>query len=203
MIQPDLQFENEVWANGGLAAGVDEVGRGCLAGPVVAAAVVMPADCDIHIKIRDSKTMTAKARAEMFDYILDNCHDFGIGLVPASEIDANGINPSVNSAMQLALAMLGSDPGVVLVDAVTVENISIPQKGIIKGDAKVYSIAAASVVAKVFRDAVVSGLDNEYPEYGFAGHKGYGAAKHMDAIRTHGLTPEHRHSFCTRIPLPK
>jgi ribonuclease HII len=203
MIQPDLKHENIIWAQSGLAAGVDEVGRGCLAGPVVAAAVVMPVGCDIHIKIRDSKTMTAKARAEMFDYILDNCHDFGVGLVPASQIDANGINPSVNTAMQLALSMLKSDPSIVLVDAVTVDNISIPQKGVIKGDAKVYSIAAASVVAKVFRDSVVSGLDNVYPEYGFSGHKGYGAAKHMDAIRTHGLTPEHRRSFCTRITLPK
>ena len=199
MIQPDLIYEKEIWNNDGLAAGVDEVGRGCLAGPVVAAAVVMPVDCDIHIKIRDSKTMTSKMRAEMFDYIIDNCSDFGIGLVSAAEIDQMGINPSTDKAIRLALAQLGSDPELILVDAVQISEITIPQKGIIKGDAKVYSIAAASIVAKVFRDAVVSGFDTEYPEYGFSSHKGYGAKKHMDAIRKYGLTVEHRKSFCTRI----
>lgn len=199
MIQPHLNFEKEVWENGGLAAGIDEVGKGSLAGPVVAAAVVMPASCEIHIKVRDSKTMTPKMRAEMFEYILDTCSDFGVGLVTAAEIDSGGINPATNKAMRLALSQLIAPPDLVLVDAIAIDEITIPQKGIIKGDANVYSIAAASIVAKVFRDAVVSGLDTEYPEYGFSSHKGYGAKMHMEAIRTHGLTVEHRKSFCTRI----
>ena len=199
MIQPHLNFESEAWKSGGLAAGVDEVGRGCLAGPVVAAAVVMPANCEVHIKIRDSKTMSPKMREEMFEYIMDNCVDFGIGLVPAQDIDNEGINPSVTTAMRSAVSMLVRDPDMVLVDAVEITGISIPQKGVIKGDAHIYSVAAASIVAKVYRDAIVSGMDNAYPGYGFAGHKGYGSQKHMEAIRRLGLTPEHRRTFCTRI----
>jgi ribonuclease HII len=199
MIQPHTNFEKDVWDNGGLAAGIDEVGKGCIAGPVVAAAVVMPRDCEIHIKIRDSKTMTPKSRAEMFEYILDNCSDLGVGLVSAEEIDLGGINPATKKAMRLALSQLNNQPEMVLVDAVEIDEIEILQKAVIKGDAHIYSVAAASIVAKVFRDSIVSGLDNVYPEYGFSSHKGYGVKKHIDAISCYGMTPEHRKTFCTRI----
>lgn len=199
MIQPHLNLEKEVWDAEGLAAGVDEVGKGCLAGPVVAAAVIFPPGAEIHKKIRDSKTMTQKSREEMFEYILENCHDFGIGLATAEEINENGINPATQRAMVRALKGMKTSPDLVLVDAVEIVGIPQPQKAVIKGDAHIYSIAAASVVAKVFRDAIVSGFDNVYPDYKFSSHKGYGTKVHQEAIVANGLTPEHRTLFCRKF----
>lgn len=199
MVTPHLEFEQEVWSRTGLACGIDEVGRGCIAGPVVAAAVVFDPSHQPHAKVRDSKTMTPKMRAEMFEFIIAEAKDFGVGLVPAHEIDEIGIVPATKKAMRLAIEMLGSDPSVLLIDAVILDEVAIPQKSIIKGDAVCYSISAASILAKVFRDQVVSGFDNIYPEYGFSGHKGYGAPAHYAAISEYGLTPEHRKSFCTRV----
>ena len=199
MESPHLEFEKEVWATGGLVCGIDEVGRGCIAGPVVAAAVIFDPDHQLHPKVRDSKKMTPKMRAEMFDFIISEAWDFGVGLVPASVVDEIGIVPATKKAMAEAVGMLTEAPDQLLIDAVILEDVDIPQKSIIKGDNTSYSIAAASIVAKVFRDQVVSGFDNIYPEYGFSGHKGYGAKSHYEAIGKHGLTPEHRRTFCTRI----
>lgn len=202
MILPNLNFEKEVWAAKGLACGIDEVGRGCIAGPVVAAAVVFGPDHSPHEKIKDSKMLTPKKREELYDFILEEAQDYGIGLVPASEIDEIGIVPATKKAMQYAIEMLGSDPSNLLIDAVVLDEIDIPQKSIIKGDTVCYSIAAASILAKVFRDRVVMGFDNVYPEYGFGGHKGYGAPAHYAAIKENGFTPEHRRTFCRNIDIP-
>lgn len=195
MKTPHLIFEQEIWEANGLACGVDEVGRGCLAGPVVAAAVVFP---NGHIPIdhvRDSKKMTPRMRAEIFDLILENVVDFGIGLVPASVIDEHGIAFATKKAMKLAIDSLSKVPEVVLIDALYLAEVTIPQKSIIKGDESVYSISAASIIAKVYRDAVVSGFDNIYEGYGFSSHKGYGTKAHYEAIKKQGLTFEHRQTF--------
>jgi len=199
MDTPHLDFEKEIWANNLLACGIDEVGRGCIAGPVVAAAVIFDSSHQPHDKIRDSKMLSPKKREELFDFIVSGAKDYGIGLVPASEIDEIGIVPATKKAMRYAIEMLGTVPSNLLIDAVVLSEIKIPQKSIIKGDTVCYSIAAASIIAKVFRDHLVIGFDNIYPEYGFSGHKGYGAASHYAAIEKYGLIDEHRKTFCRNI----
>lgn len=196
---PHLKFEQEAWRINSITCGVDEVGRGCLAGPVVAAAVVFPKE-HIPIKnVRDSKKLTPKMRAEIYDLILNDASDFGIGLVTATEIDEIGIAPATKKAMKLAIDSLSRIPDVVLIDALYLDDITITQKSIIKGDESVYSISAASIIAKVYRDAVVSGFDNIYPEYGFSSHKGYGTKKHYNAITCYGITDEHRKTFLKKV----
>lgn len=195
MITPHLDFEKAIWAEGSFVCGVDEVGRGCLAGPVVAAAVILPKNHQPHQKIRDSKKMTPKNRAEMYDFILDNAVDFGIGLIDAKTIDEIGIGAATEAAMISAVGMLNKKVSWALIDGRGISGLSVRQKAVIKGDAYVYSISAASIVAKVFRDKIVSGLDNVYPDYSFSEHKGYGTKKHYEAISKRGLTPEHRTTF--------
>jgi ribonuclease HII len=195
MKTPHIDFEKEVWDMGGLACGVDEVGRGSIAGPVVAAAVIMPKGHTPIKNVRDSKKLTPKMRAEIYCLLLDCVSDFGIGLVSAHEIDKVGIGPATKKAMKQAIDSLTITPDLVLVDAIILEEINIEKKAIIKGDESVYSISAASIIAKVYRDAVVSGLDNVYAGYYFSSHKGYGTKKHYDAITARGLTPEHRRTF--------
>lgn len=195
MIKPHLDFEKEIWKSGGLACGIDEVGRGCIAGPVVSAAVVMPKNHKMIDNVRDSKKLTPKMRKEIYHLVLDQAEDFGIGLVPADEIDRIGINAAIQKAMTYALGMLQKPPAMVLTDAVRIEEVSYSQKAVIRGDEHIYSISAASIVAKVFRDAVVSGFDNIYPEYSFSSHKGYGTKKHYEAVEKHGATTEHRKTF--------
>jgi ribonuclease HII len=195
MKQPHTKFEQELWNQNLIVCGIDEVGRGCIAGPVVAAAVSFPKEHKIHEKIRDSKKVTPKMRAELFDFILDECDDFGIGLVPAETIDEIGISPATKRAMALAIDGMTKKPDQILIDAVVLDEVTIAQKSIIKGDENIYSIAAASIVAKVFRDSVVSGFDNIYPEYGFSSHKGYGTKIHYEALKKSGLTSEHRRTF--------
>lgn len=199
MKKPHTKFEQEYWSNGLVVCGIDEVGRGCIAGPVVAAAVSFPKEHTIHEKIRDSKKVTPKMRAELFDYILEECDDFGVGLVSAEIIDQIGISPATKKAMGLAIEGMTNAPDQVLIDAVVLEEVIIAQKSIIKGDENIYSIAAASIVAKVFRDSVVSGFDNIYKEYGFSSHKGYGTKAHYEALKKSGLTPEHRKTFLKNI----
>lgn len=192
---PDLSFEEEIWAEGRILCGVDEVGRGCLAGPVVAAAVVMPKGHKPIDGICDSKKLTRKKREELFDIILDNVADFGVGLVPAIEIDNVGIASATKRAMAEAVKLLTIQPDTLLVDAYEIDEMVIDQKPIAKGDEVCYSIACASIVAKVFRDSVVAGLHHDFPKYGFPNHKGYGTKKHREAIKKHGTTREHRRTF--------
>ncbi|MDD3481235.1 MAG: ribonuclease HII [Patescibacteria group bacterium] len=195
MKYPSTDYEVSVWASGGLACGIDEVGRGCVAGPVVAAAVIMPAGHKPLEHVRDSKKLTVKKREELFYEILDSCADFGVGLLSAAEIDRIGIVDSVRGAMSEAVSSLVLTPDLLLIDAMKIEGIPITQKSIIKGDESVYSIACASIVAKVYRDRVVMGLDNVHPNHEFSSHKGYGTKKHFENIREHGMTEEHRKSF--------
>lgn len=199
MITPDLKHEREYWKEEILVCGVDEVGRGCLAGPVVAAAVVLPKNHRPIKNVRDSKKLTPKMRKEVCLAILEKCSDYGIGLVPATEIDNIGIEKATKKAMIQALEHLTFGHQVVLIDGNKPLDINIRQKTIVKGDATVYSISAASIIAKVFRDQIIMGLDNEYPEYGFSGHKGYHSQNHVEALKKHGPTPEHRRTFITNF----
>lgn len=194
-----LRYERECYARGcTLVAGVDEVGRGPLAGPVVAAAVILPPDCRI-VGIDDSKKLSAKKREMLYDVIWEEAVSVGIGVVPNARIDEINILQATYEAMRAAVSGLSSAPGVLLNDAVTIPGIAIPQVPIIKGDAKSVSIAAASILAKVTRDHIMIEYDKLYPEYGFAKHKGYGTAAHIAALKEYGPTPIHRKTFITKF----
>ncbi|HHU12561.1 MAG TPA: ribonuclease HII [Clostridiaceae bacterium] len=172
-------------------AGIDEAGRGPLAGPVVAAAVVL---CEKPIYgINDSKQVTPARREVLYDIILDTCQ-VAIAQVQAADIDRMNILEATRVAMQLAVNKLPT-VDYTLCDAMTLHGLTCPQRSVVKGDTMVNAIAAASIVAKVTRDRLMCLYDREYPEYGFARHKGYGTANHFEAIRRHGLTPLHRRSF--------
>ena len=199
MLTPHLENEKKIWLNGGLVCGIDEVGRGCIAGPVVAGAVIFPSGHKPHSKIRDSKTLSPKQRCELFDFITGEAEDFGLGLVSAIEIDEIGIVAATQKAMIRSIKMLKKSPDLLLIDATQLKEIKISQKSIIKGDSISYSIAASSIIAKDFRDQIISGLDNIYKDYGFSSHKGYGTALHYEAIKKNGLTPEHRKTFLKKI----
>lgn len=174
--------------------GIDEVGRGPLAGPVIACAVILPKDCDI-LYINDSKQLSEKKREELYDEIIQKAIAFGIGSVPPPQIDEMNILQATYEAMRKAIGNLSTKPDLLLNDAVTIPGVDIKQVPIIKGDAKSVSIAAASIVAKVTRDRLMVAYDKIFPQYDFAGNKGYGSAKHIEAIKTYGLTPIHRRSF--------
>lgn len=174
--------------------GIDEVGRGPLAGPVVAGAVILKKDCDI-LYINDSKKLSEKKREQLSIEIMDKAVAVGIGIVPPSVIDRINILNATYEAMRKAMRELLVKPDFLLNDAVYIPGISIPQKGIVKGDAKSLSIAAASIVAKVARDRMMMEYDALYPTYHFAGNKGYGSAEHIKAIKQYGPCPIHRKSF--------
>lgn len=174
--------------------GIDEVGRGPLAGPVVAGAVILPKDCDI-LYLNDSKQLTASKREELYDIIMEKAVAVGLGEVSNERIDEINILNATYEAMRMAIRNLKVQPDILLNDAVTIPEVSIRQVPIIKGDAKSASIAAASIVAKVTRDRLMVKMDEKYPGYGFAGNKGYGSKEHIDAIKTIGPTPIHRKSF--------
>ncbi len=174
--------------------GIDEVGRGPFAGPVIACAVILPKDCDIRY-INDSKQLSEKKREELFDEIITKATAYGIGSVPPARIDEINILQATYEAMQKAVQNLPVQPDILLNDAVTIPGIKIRQVPIIKGDAKSISIAAASIVAKVTRDRLMVAYDKIFPGYDLANNKGYGSAKHIEAIRKLGLTPIHRRSF--------
>ena len=174
--------------------GIDEVGRGPLAGPVVAGAVILPKDCDI-LYINDSKKLSAAKREELYDIIMEQAVATGLGTIGPDRIDEINILQATYGAMRQAIAGLCIRPQVLLNDAVKIPQIEIPQVPIIKGDAKSLSIAAASVIAKVTRDRLMKEYDALMPEYGFAKHKGYGSAAHIEAIRTFGPSPIHRRTF--------
>ena len=180
-------------------AGIDEAGRGPLAGPVVVACVIMPEDSMIE-GVNDSKKISEKKREKLYDLILEEAVSYGIGIINQEEIDEINILRATKKALTMALTQMEIKPNVILVDALTgIDTLGIPYKSIIKGDANSYSIAAASIIAKVTRDRIMREWDKVYPEYGFAGHKGYGTAKHIEAIKQYGLCPLHRRSFTTHF----
>ena len=174
--------------------GIDEVGRGPLAGPVVAAAVILPKDCDI-LYINDSKKLTAAKRDELYDVIMEKAVSVGIGMASHERIDEINILQATYEAMRQAIGKLDQAPDLTLNDAVTIPGVDIKQVPIIKGDAKSISIGAASIVAKVTRDRMMVEYDNIYPGYGFASNKGYGSAEHIKALKEIGPSPIHRASF--------
>ena len=174
--------------------GIDEVGRGPLAGPVVAGAVILPKDCDI-LYINDSKKLSAAKREELYDVIMEKAVAVGIGMVGPERIDEINILQATYEAMREAISKLGDAPDILLNDAVTIPGVAIRQVPIIKGDAKSISIGAASIVAKVTRDRLMVEYDKIMPGYGFAANKGYGSAEHIAALKKYGPTPIHRRSF--------
>ena len=191
----DFSFENELFEQGyAVVCGTDEAGRGPLAGSVYAAAVILPRDCIIE-GLNDSKKLTEKKREKLFDVIREKAVSYGIAEATAKEIDQLNILNAALLAMRRAIAMLDPQPDFVLVDGNQTRGFTLPARAIVKGDALSPSIAAASVLAKVSRDRSCLELDRLYPEYGFAKHKGYPTKEHYEAIRLHGITPEHRRSF--------
>ena len=178
--------------------GIDEVGRGPLAGPVVAGAVILPKDCDI-LYINDSKQLSEKKREELYDVITKEAVAWAVGYASPERIDEINILQATYEAMREAIGKLSPAPDLLLNDAVTIPEVVIPQVTIIKGDAKSVSIAAASILAKVTRDHMMAEYDSLYPQYGFAKHKGYGTKAHLDAIREYGMCPIHRRSFLTKF----
>ncbi len=178
--------------------GIDEVGRGPLAGPVVAAAVILPKDMDIYY-LDDSKKLSAAKREELYDVIMEKAIAVGIGSSDEKCIDEINIRQANFIAMREAISRLGVRPDILLVDAEHIPGVDIPQESIIKGDAKSVSIAAASIIAKVTRDRYMEEMDKRYPEYGFAAHKGYGSAQHRKAIREYGPCEIHRRTYLKKI----
>ena len=178
----------------GYVCGIDEVGRGPLAGPVVAGAVILPKDSKI-LYLNDSKKLTAKKREELYDVIMENAVSVGLGFFGPERIDEINILNATYEAMRDAVSKLSVVPDVLLNDAVTIPGLPMKQVPIIKGDAKSVSIAAASIVAKVTRDRLMVEYDAIYPEYNFKSNKGYGSADHIEALKKYGKTPIHRNSF--------
>lgn len=198
MNQPLLEYERGLWEREiTLIAGIDEVGRGCLFGDVVAAAVILPAEAYIE-GIDDSKKLSEKKREQLFEVIMDRAVAVGIGRVPADEIDRINIKQAARLAMKLALGKLAVQPQYLLVDAEKVDS-PLPQLAIIHGDALSQSIAAASIVAKVTRDRLCLEWDRLYPEYGIAAHKGYATSYHRERLREFGPSLLHRQTFLGKI----
>lgn len=193
-----LAFEKQLLASGArLIAGMDEAGRGPLAGPVVAAAVIMPLD-DIIEGVDDSKKVSEKKREMLYDKIIEKAIAYKICLADEKVIDEINILNATKKAMTECVEGLSVRPDIVLVDAVKLA-LEVPTKAIIKGDALSYSIAAASILAKVYRDRLMREYDMIYPAYGFAKHKGYGTKEHIDALCSVGPSPIHRRSFITHF----
>ncbi len=182
--------------------GIDEVGRGPLAGPVVAGAVVLPKDCGI-LYLNDSKQLSEKKREELYEVIMEQAVATGLGYVGPERIDEINILQATYEAMRQAVGTLGVAPDLLLNDAVTIPQVEIRQVPIIKGDAKSISIAAASIIAKVTRDRLMVQYDEVFPEYGFASNKGYGAKVHLEALEKYGPTPIHRKSFIKNLTVAK
>jgi ribonuclease HII len=190
-------FEEEVRAQGfPVVAGLDEAGRGPLAGPVVAAAVVLPPNGEFS-GVDDSKKLSAEQRGKIFSLLREKACAIGIGIIEAREIDALNILRASLKAMELAVKNLLVSPDFLLIDGTYPLSLPLPQRAIPKGDQRCLSIAAASIVAKVTRDRLMVAYHEEYPEYNFARHKGYATKEHLEAIRRHGCCPLHRQSFRT------
>lgn len=194
-----LKYENEAYSKGyNYVCGVDEAGRGPLCGPVVAAAVIL--DKDAHLEgVNDSKKLSEKKREKLFDDIMEKAVAVGIGISDVDMIEKINILNATKEAMKEAISNLNVKPDFVLIDGNQDIKIDIDRTTVISGDALSQSIAAASIIAKVTRDRMLREYDKEYPEYGFAKHKGYGTKMHIEAIKQYGLTPIHRPSFCTKF----
>lgn len=182
----------------GLVCGIDEAGRGPLAGPVVAGAVILPKDCEI-LYLNDSKKLSEKRREELYGEIMEKALAVGVGMTGPARIDEINILQATYEAMREAVGKLSVRPQILLNDAVTIPELTLPQVPIIKGDAKSVSIAAASIIAKVTRDRLMKEYDKIMPQYGFASHKGYGSGAHIEAIRKWGPSPVHRRTFIKNI----
>lgn len=179
-------------------AGLDEAGRGPLAGPVVAAAVILP-DTFYLEGLNDSKKVTPQARERLYDQIINEAIAYSIVAVDSAEIDRINILNATKKAMSQAVHELSVSPDFLLLDAVELKDLEIPQLPLIQGDSKSASIAAASILAKVTRDRWITEIDSKYPQYGFAKHKGYGTAEHIEAIAKYGLTDIHRRTFSQKF----
>lgn len=191
------EFESK-YEHLGYVCGIDEVGRGPFAGPVVAGAVILPADCEI-LYVNDSKQLSEKMREQLYDEIMEKAVSVAVGYASPARIDEINILQATYEAMREAVSKLAVTPQILLNDAVTIPQITIPQVPIIKGDAKSISIAAASIVAKVTRDRLMREYDKIMPEYGFASNKGYGSKEHIESIKKYGPTPIHRRSFIHNV----
>lgn len=193
---PDFSLERIHWSAGRrYVAGADEAGRGCLAGPVVAAAVVLPPDARLP-GLDDSKALSADQRERVFGLVRAHALAVGVGVCSPAEVDELNVLWASMEAMRRAIADLALSPDVALIDGNrTAPGVPCPQEAVVKGDARSLSIAAASVIAKVTRDRRLVALDAELPAYGFARHKGYPTAQHYAALAEHGPTPHHRRSF--------
>ena len=192
------EYEKEYELTCDYVCGIDEAGRGPLAGPVVSAAVILPKGMLIPY-VNDSKKLTERRRELLYPEIMEKALAVGVGIVSPERIDEINILQATYEAMRQALSQLPVHPDVLLNDAVRIPGVDIPQVPIVKGDAKSISIACASVIAKVTRDRMMVEYDQLYPEYGFAGHKGYGSAAHMEALRQIGPCPIHRKTFIKGI----
>ncbi len=190
-----VEFENQAKISGyKVIAGLDEAGRGPLIGPVVAASVVLPEDMDIT-GIDDSKKLSETQREALYERIISQAVAYGVGVASHEEIDMINILNATKLAMKRAIEAMTVSPDYLLIDAVKLNEISIAQESLIKGDSRSVSIAAASIIAKVTRDRMLKEMDKKYPMYGLASHKGYGTDQHYQAIRQYGILPEHRRSF--------
>lgn len=192
------QIENEIYNTNKeiqYICGIDEAGRGPLAGPVVVASVIMPKDSMIE-GVNDSKKVSEKKREELYDSIIEEAVSYGVGIIDEKAIDEINILEATKKGLTTSLQELKVKPNLILVDALNkIDTLGIPYKSIIKGDALCYSISCASIIAKVTRDRIMRQWDEIYPMYGFEKHKGYGTASHIQAIKEHGLCPIHRRSF--------
>ena len=205
-LQEIQKIERELYQKGVKSiCGIDEAGRGPLAGPVVVASVIMPEDSMIE-GVNDSKKVSEKKREKLYEQIIEEAVAYGVGIIDQNEIDRINILNATKEGLTLCIKELEKDlkaknrgiekPEIILVDALTkIDTDHIPYQSIIKGDAKSYSIAAASIIAKVTRDRIMRQWDEVYPEYGFAKHKGYGTAMHISAIKQYGICPLHRKTF--------
>lgn len=179
--------------------GIDEAGRGPLAGPVVIAGVIMKEGSMIE-GVNDSKKVSEKKREKLYDQIIEEAISYSVAIVGQDVVDEINILNATKSGLTQVVQELDVTPDLILVDALTkIDTRGIPYESIVQGDAKCYSIAAASILAKVTRDRIMREWDGIYPQYGFVSHKGYGTAKHIGAIREYGLCPIHRRSFTTKF----
>lgn len=195
------QVDEEYWQQDIIIAGVDEVGRGCLSGPVIAAAFIADVEGP-HPAVRDSKKISARKRDELYKELVGNARDYAVGLASAQEVDDLNVLEATRLAMARALRSLTEQPDLVLVDGVSLIESHLPQRSIVKGDEKIGSIAAASIIAKVTRDTLMTKLHLSYPVYKFASNKGYGTVEHLAALEKWGPCPLHRRSF-NRVYQPR